>query len=116
MQETIAELIEPLETAAITAMRFQNLCRQLGLNWAITWFWCERRKHGRLLVRDPETCSLVVRLDYARSTSIWTGSDSYIDRGVRTGSPRHLAILAAIEQIKGWREVNKRQTRRQLAG
>ncbi|QQX85276.1 hypothetical protein JJQ59_04870 [Cupriavidus necator] len=89
---------EPLETGAITAQRFQTLCEKKGVTWEVHWFWRERRRDGRLLLRREDGRAVFSR-EYARSTSLWTGGDRYL-RGMRTGSPRHLAFRAAVEFLE----------------
>ncbi|SOY48499.1 hypothetical protein [Cupriavidus taiwanensis] len=89
---------EPLATSAITVQRFEALCEQKGVTWEVHWFWRERRKDGRLLLRR-EDGRAVFSKEYERSTSLWTGSDKYL-RCMRTGSPRHLAFQAAVDFLQ----------------
>lgn len=96
-QQTVAE---PLETAAITAARFLALVDHHDIDWNIQWFWKGRSKNGRLVLREKPGGPAIFVREYERNSSLWTGSDNYLAKGMRTGSPRHLAILDALAFLK----------------
>ncbi|MDW3682999.1 hypothetical protein RA280_14825 [Cupriavidus sp. CV2] len=87
-------LPQPLEAAGITRTRFINLCEQGGFSYELTWFWSGRNRHGRLIVRHYARSAPLV-IDFARNAGGWAAADEMLDR-LRTGSPRHLAVLEAV--------------------
>jgi hypothetical protein len=101
--ETAQVIYEP---AADTAKAFQALLAERGLGYYIVHTWVEWRRHGviRVVPLDAKgkadwTEPAVQREVFARSTSSWGPSDSVVGR-VRTGSPKHQALLNIIERIR----------------
>lgn len=97
-RQDVQAIEEPLEVSAITAQRFEGLCKRLGVTWEVSWFWRDRRRDGRLVLRREDGRAVWAQ-EYARSTSLWTGGDKYL-RGMRTGSPRHLTFKAAADFLQ----------------
>lgn len=101
-QTTAPVIYEP---AADTARAFEKLLAERGLGYYIVWTWAEWRRHGviRIVTLDaygkPDwTKEAFAREVFARSTSSWGASDAVVGR-VRTGSPKHLALLALIAKL-----------------
>jgi len=94
------------QPAADTVRAFENLLTEQGLGYYIVSTWTGWRRHGVIRVvpldarREPDwTKPPVQREEFARSTSAWGQSDRVIRR-VRTGSPKHVALLNIIQRLK----------------
>lgn len=94
------------EPAADTARAFESLLAEKELGYYIVSTWSGWRRHGVIRVvpldarGEPDwTKQAVVREEFVRSTSLWRQSDRVVGR-VRTGSPKHQALLNIIKQLR----------------
>ena len=86
-----------LPPARVTTDEFKSFCDAQNLRWLITWKWQGRNRAGVLRVYDCDD-NLKARVLYGRSTQMWGPGDHCLDR-VRTGSPKHLAVLEAKKML-----------------
>ena len=89
------------EPAAQTTARFMAVLRRYDLDYGITWQWVGRVRHGVLEVYENALGPCdgnVLAQTFERNTAVWEESDCRIGK-VRTGSPKHLAIKAALERL-----------------
>lgn len=98
----------PLETGAITVERFRCLCQQNGFNFDITWFWSGRNRHGRLRLLSTDGRVAFFR-DYPRSSTRWCGDEGRLGL-VRTGAPRHHALLDAVKFLEALTPLTRAHT------
>lgn len=87
-----------LPSARVTTDEFKSICNALHLRWVIDWKWEGRNRAGVLKVYDRHG-NLKARVMYGRSTQMWGEGDRGLDR-VRTGSPKHLAVLEVQKSLK----------------
>lgn len=87
-----------LPPACVTTDEFKSFCDAKNLRWLITWKWQGRNRAGVLRVYDRDD-NLKARVMYGRSTQMWGLGDHSLDR-VRTGSPKHFAVLEAQKILK----------------
>lgn len=94
------------EPAADTAIVFKSLLAEKGLGYYIVSTWVGWRRHGVIRVvpldarGEPDwTKPPVQREEFPRSSSAWGQSDKVVGR-VRTGSPKHAALLNLIQRMK----------------
>ncbi|MDB5854791.1 MAG: hypothetical protein JWR22_2832 [Herminiimonas sp.] len=85
-----------------TVILFKQLLACHGLSYFITSSWEGWRRHGRIGITErAEWFELKPTLEaeeFARSSSSWGAADQKVGR-IRTGSPKHRAIVALIEKI-----------------
>ena len=86
-----------LAPARVTTDEFKSFCDAQNLRWLITWKWQGRNRAGVLRVYDRDD-NLKARVVYGRNTQMWGLGDHGLDR-VRTGSPKHLAVLEAQKML-----------------
>lgn len=89
------------EPAAQTTARFMAVLRRYDLDYGITWQWVGRVRHGILEVyhNDLGPCEgNVLTQRFRRNAATWVDSDCGIGK-VRTGSPKHFAIKAALQRL-----------------
>ncbi len=89
------------EPAAQTTARFIAFLRRHDLEYGITWQWVGRVRHGLLEVYHTALGPCdgnVLAQPFERNTATWADSDCRIVK-VRTGSPKHLAIKAALQRL-----------------
>lgn len=88
--------------AAESVQSFKQLLADQGLAYFVTWRWEGWRKFGVIGVRPAGVENALEpaleREEFARSNSSFTAADRLIAR-VRTGSPKHLAILALTARL-----------------
>lgn len=87
-----------LPPARVTTDQFKSFCDAQDLRWLITWKWQGRNRAGVLRVHDRDD-NLKARVIYGRNTQKWGLSDHGLDR-LRTGSPKHLAVLEAQKMLE----------------
>ncbi|KQY00158.1 hypothetical protein ASD28_12570 [Massilia sp. Root133] len=87
-----------LAPARVTTDEFKFFCDAQNLHWLITWKWQGRNRAGVLKVYDRDD-NLKARVLYGRSTQMWGPADQGLDR-VRTGSPKHFAVLEAQKMLE----------------
>lgn len=85
------------EPARVTADKFLASLRERGLRYSLCWRWSGRGRAGVLAVIDDKGEQVFERV-FERNTRAWGNSDMHIRR-VRTGSPKHRAICAALAHI-----------------
>ena len=89
------------EPAAQTTARFMAVLRHYDLDYGITWQWAGRVRRGVLEVFHNDLGPLsgnILTQPFERNTATWEDSDCRIGV-VRTGSPKHLAIRAALQRL-----------------
>jgi hypothetical protein len=87
-----------LPPARVTTDEFKSFCDAQDLRWLIAWKWEGRNRAGVLKVYDRDD-NLKARVVYDRNTQMWGNGDRGLDR-VRTGSPKHLAVLKAKSMLE----------------
>jgi hypothetical protein len=78
----------------------EELKRQLdarGLRLDICWRWNGRCRDGVLTLHDAQGRAVYAR-QFRRNTQLWSKRDETLQR-VRSGSPRHNAVVAALEHV-----------------
>lgn len=91
------------EPARVTADKFLATLRERGLRYSLCWRWSGRSRAGVLAVVDERGKQVFERV-FERSTQAWGNSDMRIHR-VRTGSPKHRAICAALAHVSSTEQV-----------
>ncbi|HEY9224519.1 MAG TPA: hypothetical protein VIP27_10255 [Variovorax sp.] len=69
----------------------------------VDWFWSGRNRHGMLRIYEAEVP--VHMVEFERNTQVWTDGDANLSK-VRTGSPKHLAVLSALAWVRGTLELH----------
>jgi len=94
------------QSAADTVRAFENLLIEQGLGYYIVSTWVGWRRHGVICIvpldarGEPDwTKHPIIREEFARSTSAWGQADRPVGR-VRTGSPKHVALLSLIQRLR----------------
>jgi hypothetical protein len=92
-----------LQPAAETVKDFNNLLAAKGLTYHVFDRLIGEMRHGVIGLRPAGAANVFVRAvyreEYARNSSVWSRSDETIGRP-RTGSPKHLALLALCQRMK----------------
>lgn len=71
-----------------------------GMRYELGWQWVGRERHGVLRIfKDISSSEALVSVLFRRNTWAWGSGDRKLGQ-VHTGSNRHLAVVAAIEQLK----------------
>ena len=83
--------------ARVTVDEFLATLRARGLRYSLCWRWSGRGRAGVLAVIDDKGEQVFERV-FERNTQSWGNSDMRIHR-VRTGSPKHRAICAALARV-----------------
>lgn len=99
MDMTTAPLLN--EPASQTTARFLACLKRYDLDYGITWQWAGRVRHGVLEVFHNHLGPCdgnVLAQAFERNTALWEDSDCRIGT-VHTGSPKHLAVRAALQQL-----------------
>lgn len=90
------------QPASETVKQFQQLLADNNLAYYISWRWEGWRKHGVVgIMPKCEWYALLPAIDreeFSRASSTWGTNDRTLGR-VRTGSPKHLAILALYKRL-----------------
>lgn len=68
-----------------------------GLSLDLFWRWNGRCRDGVLTLLDAKGQTVFAR-QFERNTQLWSRRDETLQR-VRTGSPRHRAVIAALEHV-----------------
>jgi hypothetical protein len=82
------------------ALYVADLNRQLdakSLTFELFWRWNGRCRDGVLTLHDAQGQTLFER-QFERNTQRWGRTDETLHR-VRTGSPRHRAVVTALEHV-----------------
>jgi hypothetical protein len=91
-----------LQPAAETAPGFEQLLAANNLSYYISWRWEGWRKHGVIGITEKcewyELPPVLEREEFSRASSKWGSKDRTLGR-VRTGSPKHSAILALYQRL-----------------
>jgi hypothetical protein len=99
----MTEQSTPIEPAAETVKAFNTLLAEKGLTYYIFDRLVGEMRHGVIGLRPAGAANVfakaVDREEYARNSSIWSRSDETIGRP-RTGSPKHMALLALVARLK----------------
>jgi hypothetical protein len=77
----------------------KRLLAARGLTLDLCWRWNRRCRDGVLTLHDAQGQTLFER-QFERNTQRWVRSDETL-QCVRTGSPRHRAVVAALEHVLG---------------
>src|SRR5690349_7764804 len=83
---------------------FEALLAKHHLGYLIIWTWAGWRKHGVIRIFPLteqgalDTRQLLASEEFARSNASWGKSDQVLGR-VRTGSPKHRAIVALLDSL-----------------
>ena len=89
-----------LEPAAETVRTFNALLAEKGLAYYIVDKLVGEVRHGVIGIRPAGLSNVLAwaidREEYSRSSSIWSSGDATVELP-RTGSPKHLALLALVE-------------------
>lgn len=92
-----------LQPAAETVKEFNSLLAAKGLTYYIFDRLVGEVRHGVIGLRPAGAANVfakaVDREEYPRNSSVWSRSDETIGRP-RTGSPKHLALLALCQCMK----------------
>jgi hypothetical protein len=83
----------------VAELNRQLQARDLTLN--LFWRWNGRCRDGVLCINDAQG-QQVFEQQFGRNTQRWVRSDETLQR-VRTGSPRHRAVVAALEHVLAMR-------------
>lgn len=93
----------PIEPAAETVRTFNQLLAEKNLAFYIVDRLVGELRHGVIGIRPAGAGNVFARAidreEYARSSSSWSSSDVTLGRP-RTGSPKHLALLALCKRMK----------------
>jgi hypothetical protein len=99
----MTEQITPIEPAAETVKAFNQLLAERGLAYYIVDKVVGELRHGVIGIRPAGASNLFARAvdreEYARSSCSWSSGDATIGR-LRTGSPKHRALLALVARLK----------------
>jgi hypothetical protein len=91
------------ESAAETVRTFNLLLAERGLAYYIVDKLVGEMRHGVIGVRPAGLSNVlapaVAREEYTRSSSSWSSADATIGRP-RTGSPKHVALLALVDRLR----------------
>jgi hypothetical protein len=97
------EQTTPVGPAAATLREFNNLLAEKGLAYYIVDRLVGDRRHGVIGLRSAGAGNIfapaVHREEYARRSSTWSSADAQLGRP-RTGSQKHMALLALVERMK----------------
>jgi hypothetical protein len=85
------------KAAALYVAELHGQLEARNLTLDIYWRWSGRRRDGVLNIFDPER-HVVFSYQFERNTQRWGRTDETLHR-VRTGSPRHRAVVAALEHV-----------------
>lgn len=92
-----------IEPAAETVKIFNNLLAEKGLAYFVFDRLVGQVRHGVIGLRPAGAANVfakaVDREEYVRTSASWSSSDTTIGR-LRTGSPKHRAVLALVERMK----------------
>jgi hypothetical protein len=98
----MTEQTTPVEPAAATVDAFNQLLAEKGLTYYIFDRLVGEMRHGVIGLRPAGAANVfapaVDREEFVRSSSSWSSADANIGRP-RTGSPKHLALLALVERM-----------------
>jgi hypothetical protein len=92
------------ELASDSVEAFEALLAKHCLGYLIIWTWAGWTKHGVIRIFPLteqgalDTRQLLASEKFARSNASWGKSDQVLGR-VRTGSPKHRAILALVDSL-----------------
>ena len=92
------------QPAGDTVKAFLNLLATRRLGYLIVWSWNGWRRDGVIRVFPLteqgalDTHHLLEKEVFSRSSSDWSSADAVVRR-VRTGSPKHIALLALVDRI-----------------
>jgi hypothetical protein len=82
--------------------RFLALLEARGLAYTIAWQWdaSSKYRNGVIIVHTAAgpQAGAVAEAVFVRNTHFWTPADERIGK-LRTGSPKHFALLALIKRI-----------------
>jgi hypothetical protein len=102
MNSTFSTVPAALQPASETVKEFEQMLTENNLSYYISWHWAGWRKHGVIgITRKCEWYELPPVLDreeFSRASSAWGAKDRTLGR-VRTGSPKHLAILTLYHRL-----------------
>ncbi|MBK4733030.1 hypothetical protein [Noviherbaspirillum pedocola] len=102
--ESAQREVQVCEPAADSVKAFQALLAKHRLGYLIVWTSAGWHKHGVIRVFPLtengalDTRHLVFAEEFTRSNSSWGVADRVLGR-VRTGSPKHRAILALLASL-----------------
>lgn len=83
--------------ARIDVDNLLKLLNARGYTYQIHWRWAGWSRHAVLSILDSDGKQLVT-VPYTRATQSWGRHDEQLGR-VRTGSPKHQAVVAAYNQL-----------------
>lgn len=99
----MTEQTTPIEPAAATLKTFNQLLADKGLTFYVFDRLVGEMRHGVIGIRPAGAGNVfakaVDRQEYVRNSSNWSSADATIGRP-RTGSPKHLALVALVERLK----------------
>ncbi len=99
----MTEQATPIEPAAETVKAFNTLLAERGLTFYIVDKLVGAVQHGVIGIRPAGLSNVLARAidreEYARSSSVWSSGDAQLGRP-RTGSPKHMALLALVDRLK----------------
>jgi hypothetical protein len=91
------------ESASDTVRTFNNLLAERGLAYYVVDRLVGDVRHGVIGLRPAGAGNVFARAvdreEFARSSSSWSSADATIGRP-RTGSPKHLALVALVERMR----------------
>ena len=104
-------LMHTISTSALPSTQLSHApasvaCRHLeaelaarGLGLAFTWEWVGRSRHGLLLIQEQGRT--VAAFGFTRNSFAWDDTPGAADVSLRTqtGSPKHVAVLAALDSL-----------------
>lgn len=91
----------PTRATSLDVEELREIVRKQGWSLQLGWYWQGRVRHGILNVIDPADSSVVYAVEFPRATLTWTKGDEELTK-VRTGSPKHQAILSALAYLRSY--------------
>lgn len=86
----------PIIPARMSVDGVKRLAAERNLDLHLAWRWSGRERYGILTVTKEH--EVLVSESFARSTRMWGPGDERFDL-VRTGSPKHRAVMKAVETL-----------------